>query len=53
MSLYHKESPNYLDLALKSVFNQTVMPDQVVLVLDGPIGKELQEIIEVYTKQYW
>lgn len=52
MSLYHKESPNYLDLALKSVFNQTVMPDQVVLVLDGPIGKELQEIIEVYTKQY-
>ena len=29
MSLYYKENPLYLDIALKSVFEQTVQPDQV------------------------
>jgi glycosyltransferase involved in cell wall biosynthesis len=52
ISLYYKESPKYLDLALKSVFNQSLMPDQVVLVLDGSIGSELQAIVNKYKQQY-
>lgn len=52
MSLYYKENPLYLDIALKSVFEQTVQPDQVVLVLDGPIGDELSVIVERYKKKY-
>ncbi len=52
MSLYHKENPYYLDFALKSVFAQTVSPDQVVLVLDGPIGKDLQAVVDKYLQQY-
>ena len=52
MSLYFKEKPNYLDTALKSVFEQTVAPNQVVLVLDGPIGAELSEIVKRYQEQY-
>ncbi len=52
MSLYHKENPKYLDISLNSIFTQTVMPDQVVLVLDGPIGEELQAVVDKYQKQY-
>ena len=52
MSLYHKENPVYLDLALNSVFTQTVMPDQVVLVLDGPIGDELTKVVKQYQERY-
>lgn len=52
MSLYFKEKPHYLDTALKSVFEQTVAPNQVVLVLDGPIGAELFEIVKRYQEQY-
>jgi hypothetical protein len=52
MSLYFKENPVYLDLALKSVFEQTVHPEQVVLVLDGPIGKELQKVVDEFAKKY-
>ena len=52
MSLYHKENPQYLKLALESVFTQTVSPDQVVLVIDGPIGKHLFEVVDIYRKKY-
>ena len=52
MSLYHKENPDYLDFALNSVFSQTVSPDQVVLVLDGPIDKDLQAVVDKYLRQY-
>ena len=52
MSLYFKEKPHYLDTALKSVFEQTFVPDQVVLVLDGPIGNELAEVVKLYQKHY-
>lgn len=52
MSLYNKEKPNYFETALKSVFEQTVAPDQVVLVLDGPIGSELSEIVKRFQNQY-
>lgn len=52
MSLYHKENPDYLDLALNSVFSQTVSADQVVMVLDGPIGDRLMKVLEKYKNIY-
>lgn len=52
MSLYNKETPIYLELALKSVFEQTLPPEQVVLVLDGPINAELMDIVKKYQKLY-
>lgn len=48
MSLYFKEKPEYLDISLRSVFTQSLKPDQVVLVLDGPITKELSDVVEKY-----
>ena len=41
LSLYIKERPEYLRQSLDSVFNQTLKPTEVVLVLDGPITDEL------------
>ena len=52
MSLYCKESPEYLDIALDSVFQQTRIPDQVVLILDGPIGAGLKTIVEKYACKF-
>lgn len=52
MSLYHKENPDYLDLALQSVFKQTKLPDQVVLVLDGPIGDVLMSVVDKFKSDY-
>ncbi|MCR5797873.1 MAG: glycosyltransferase [Eubacterium sp.] len=48
MSLYKKEHPEYLRLALDSMLNQTIKPDEIVLVEDGPLTDELYRIVEEY-----
>lgn len=48
MSLYKKEHPEYLRLALDSMINQTVKPDEIVLVEDGPLTDELYAVVEEY-----
>ena len=48
MSLYKKEHPEYLRLALDSMINQTVKPDEIVLVEDGPLTDELYEVVDYY-----
>ncbi|OBX06568.1 glycosyl transferase [Gallibacterium salpingitidis] len=46
MSVYYKENPIFFDEAFESIwFKQTVKPDQIVLVKDGPLTRELDEVI--------
>ena len=52
MSLYYKENPVYFKSSLDSIFQNSVQPDQVVLVLDGPVGDELSKIVEEYKSKY-
>lgn len=48
MSLYRKEKPEYLRLALDSMLNQTVAPDEIVLVEDGLLTDELYAVLDEY-----
>lgn len=52
MSLYRKEKPAYLRQAIDSVLAQTVKPDEVVIVKDGPLTQELEDVISEYEKSY-
>ena len=52
MSVYSKEKPAYLQQSLDSIFAQTMPPNEVVLVKDGPLSEALDTIIEQYTKQH-
>ena len=52
MSLYYKEKPGYLKESLHSIFHNSVQPDQVVLVLDGPIGDDLMAVVSEYQEKY-
>ena len=46
LSVYKKEKPEYLKQALESIWDgQTLKPDQIVLVEDGPLPIELEEEI--------
>lgn len=47
MSVYRSEKAEYLDRAITSVWDdQTLKPDEIVLVEDGPLGPDLQDIIK-------
>lgn len=45
MAVYAKEQPDNLAAALASVFAQTLVPDEVILVKDGPLPALLEAII--------
>ncbi|ELV2770542.1 TPA: glycosyltransferase [Enterobacter cloacae] len=48
LSLYDKESPSFLFECLESIENNTLTPEQIVIVYDGPIRNELTEIVNEY-----
>jgi len=48
ISIYEKENPTYLEQALNSIENQTLMVNEIVLVKDGPLTPELDNIINKY-----
>lgn len=50
MTMYKKDNPAHARLAIDSMLNQTVKTNDFVLVCDGPLTKELDELIDVYQK---
>jgi glycosyltransferase involved in cell wall biosynthesis len=52
MSLYYRDSPELFRSAVNSVFENDVIPDKFILVIDGDIGKTLDlvvgEILDIY-----
>ena len=52
MSVYCREQPAYLQSSLESMFSQTDLTDDFVLVCDGSLTPELDAVIEAFTEQY-
>lgn len=45
MSVYYKEKPENLSASMRSIFRQTILTDDYVLVCDGPLTEELDNVI--------
>lgn len=53
MSVYYKDNASYFDRALNSITQeQTVKPDEIVLVCDGPLNSDLDDVIDSYQAKY-
>ncbi len=53
ISIYEKENADFFDSALQSVLvNQTVIPDEVVIVKDGKLPSELETVIQKYENEF-
>lgn len=52
MSLYKNEKVEYLDKSIMSMLSQTVVPDEIVIVKDGPLTKELEDTLNNYLNSY-
>ena len=50
MCVYINDDPILFDKALESVFLNTLSPDKLVLVSDGPLTTDLEEIVQAYSK---
>lgn len=45
MTVYKKDNEEFFKMALESMINQTLKPDEIIIVKDGPITEELQNVI--------
>lgn len=52
MSLYIKENPEFLRLAINSMINQTIKPNEIVIVEDGKLNDELYKTIAHFANNY-
>lgn len=51
MSLYIREKAEYFDQCMQSMLRQTVLPNEIVIVFDGPISKELSDTVNKYKQR--
>lgn len=52
MSVYNKEKPEFFDASLNSMVHQTILPEQIIIVEDGPLGEQLKQVEKKYIQQY-
>lgn len=46
LSVYQNSKPDEFLVAFNSIINQTIPPNEIILVIDGPISKELASVIK-------
>ncbi len=50
MCVYGKDNPVWFKTSVESVLNQSVNPNEIVLVVDGPVPEDLGNVIKEYEK---
>lgn len=50
MSVYKNDLPENFELAVNSLLNQSLVPNQIVIMVDGPITNELKKCLNKYSK---
>lgn len=50
LNIYAKDKPTWIKQALDSVLTNSVRPTEVVIMVDGPVGKEIQAVLDEVAK---
>jgi glycosyltransferase involved in cell wall biosynthesis len=52
MSIYSKENPIFFRESLDSIVKQTLLPDEIVLIKDGPLSMDLDFVLDDFISSY-
>ena len=52
MSVYHGDNASFFKEAINSLYAQTRQPDEIVLVVDGPVGEEINLVIASFESSH-
>ena len=52
MSVYYKENPEWLKESIESMLKQTIKTNDFVLIEDGKLTRELEDIVVEYERKY-
>ena len=50
MSIYKNDKVSEVRVAIDSLLNQTLLPNQIVIMEDGKVSKKLDDLLESYVK---
>ena len=50
MTVYKKDNPMFVKQSIDSVLAQTILTDDFLLICDGPLTNELDELINTHVK---
>ena len=45
MPVYYKEKAEYFSVALNSILNQTLLPNEILIIEDGKLGEDLESVV--------
>lgn len=51
LSIYEKENASYFRKAINSIYKQTILPKEIVLVVDGKVPEAIEEVIRENEKR--
>ena len=51
MSFYEKDDPTHLFESLKSLYNQTLPADEIILIQDGPVSQDLVDVVTLWKEK--
>ena len=51
MSVYNGDNAHWFKEAVDSIIQQSIKPNEIILVVDGPVGEDINEIIYNYEKK--
>ena len=53
MSVYKNDNAAHFDRALESITKlQTIKPDEIILVVDGPVPDAINDVIDKYSAEW-
>lgn len=50
ISVYSKDDPVHFSMAIDSLFRQTVLPNEIIVAVDGPVDGELLQRVNQYSQ---
>ena len=51
MSVYKNDNTTFFEEAIKSILNQSYLPDEIVIVVDGPVSSEINMLLDFYENE--
>ncbi|MBT8243800.1 glycosyltransferase [Winogradskyella sp.] len=51
MSVYKNDNPDHFYKAIQSVVNQTIVPNEIIVVVDGPIPNNTEQILSQFATE--
>ncbi len=52
LPIYFKDEINYFISSVESLLNQTILPDEILVLVDGPISQKLDDVISEFKRKH-